>query len=156
MDVSNTIFVDGDNLKDITTYQVGAIESAAHRAIRQHKDSLLRDYDITGMDWYIIGLVSDSGKEGIRTTDLAEKLGTTMGFLTKAVNLLDAKKILRRTANVKDARSHYIVLNPSYRKTVDEIEAALRVKLRETVYSSVTPEELLTYVKVIEKFSRLG
>ncbi len=156
MNVSNKLSTTGKSIQDITTYQVGAIESAAHRALRQHKDSLLKEYGITGMDWYVIGLVADHGTDGIRTTDLADQLGTTMGFLTKTVNLLEAKNILHRAANAKDARSHYIILNKLYVKTVNEIEIALRDKLRGTIYSVVTQEELKTYIEVMEKFSKLA
>lgn len=150
MSVSN-----GKSIKQLKTYQVGAIESAAHRALRQHKDELLSNYDITGMDWYIIGNVADAGDDGLRATDLANILGTTMGFLTKSVNLLEAKGILYRKANSKDARSNYIALNKKYARTVEEIEAALRAKLRESIYGLVKPEELVTYIKVMEKFSKL-
>lgn len=156
--MSNTINSAGDtrDLSHTTTYQVGALESAAHRALRQYKDKLLSAYDLTGMDWYIIGAVADTGSDGIRTTDLAVSLGTTTGFLTKSLKLLEAKQIVLRTANAEDARSSYIVLNPSYRKIVDEIEQILRAELRKSIYSLITREELATYIRVIEKFSQLG
>ena len=153
MNVSNEKFNTGKSLQALTTYQVGAIESAAHRALRQHKDELLSEYGITGIEWYIIGAVSDAGNDGIRITDLAVVIGTTLGFLTKSVNLLEAKG---RKANAKDARSNYIALNKKYRSTFTEIEAALRAKLRKSIYSLITPEELQTYITVMEKFSKLS
>lgn len=155
MNMSNKIFTTGKDLHNYTTYQVGAIESAAHRALRQHKDELLKGYDLTGMDWYIIGAVADAGSAGIRTTDLAKQLGTTMGFLTKSTNLLEAKGILQKRANATDARSYHIVLSKKYRTTLEEIEQALRAKLRTSIYNMVTPAELQTYIRVIEKFSQL-
>ena len=155
MFVSNRITGPIDNIANLKTYQVGVIEAAAHRALRQHKDSLLKGYGLTGVDWYLIGAVADSGKEGIRATDLAKLLGTTMGFLTKTVALLEAKNILTRVANAKDARSSYIVLNTSYVTTVDEIEVELRKKLRQSVYNLITPEELLVYIQVINKFAAI-
>jgi DNA-binding MarR family transcriptional regulator len=143
------------SLQELKTYHIGVVESAAHRALRQHKDKLLRTYGITGIEWYMIGTVADAGKQGIRATDLAATLGTTMGFLTKTVNLLEAKNILHRKANAKDARSNYIVLNRSYIKTLNEIEEALRTELRQSIYSLVTKQELETYIKVLERFARL-
>lgn len=143
----------GRRLSELSTYQVGVIEAAAHRALRKHKDELLNGYGITGMEWYIIGTVADAGKQGLRTTDLANMLDTTLGFMTKNLNLLVAKKILIRKANAEDSRSTYVVLNPTYRKTFEEIEYALRAKLRQSVYSLITPEELKTYIQVISKFT---
>ncbi len=155
MFVSNRILGTVTNTKDLKTYHVGVIEAAAHRALRQHKDSLLKGYSLTGVEWYLIGTVADAGKEGIRATDLAKILGTTMGFLTKTVALLEAKNILYRKANAKDARSNYIALNEKYRPTLNEIEIALRQKLRESLYSLITPEELLNYIHVLDKFATI-
>ncbi|HSH18290.1 MAG TPA: MarR family transcriptional regulator [Candidatus Saccharimonadales bacterium] len=153
--MSNTSDKSFESLREVKTYHLGAIEAAAHRALRQHKDELLKPYKITGIEWYLIGIVYDSGSEGIRSTDLAKELGTTMSFLTKTVNLLEAKNILHRRANAKDARSTYVVLNDKYIPTCEEIELHLRRELRKSIYSLVTPEELRTYIRVMERFSKL-
>lgn len=156
MSVSNGKFHNVNSLRELKTYHVGVIEAAAHRALRQHKDSLLKNYDLTGVEWYIIGTVADAGKDGIRATDLARILGTTMGFLTKTIALLEAKGFIFKKANSEDARSNFICFNEKQRRVIEEIEIALRVKLRESVYGVVSPEELLTYVKVMQKFSKLS
>lgn len=153
--VSNRILGQIDTLHDLKTYHVGIIESAAHRALRQHKDTLLRNYGITGVEWYIIGTIADAGSQGIRLTELARMLGTTMGFMTKTMKLLEAKDIVLRTANAADARSSYFILNNNYKKTYEEIEHELRARLRKSIYSLVTPEELTTYIKVLDKFSKI-
>ncbi|MCW1907908.1 MAG: MarR family transcriptional regulator [Candidatus Saccharibacteria bacterium] len=153
--MSNEIFPKSKGLADITTYQVGALESAAHRALRQYKDKQLSAYGLTGMEWYIVGIVADTGKTGIRTTDLAKNLGTTLGFLTKALKLLEAKRIITRRANAEDARSSFVALNPSYQKQVKKIEEVLRSKLRDSIYSQITKEELETYIRVMEKLSKI-
>lgn len=155
MTVSNKFSNNTSSLGELTTYNVGVIEAAAHRALRQHKDSLLRNYGLTGVEWYIIGTVADAGKAGIRATDLANILGTTMSFLTKTTALLEAKKYVFKTANVDDARSNFICFNEKKRTVIEEIEVALRQKLRKSIYGQVSPEELLTYISVMQKFSQI-
>lgn len=140
---------------DLKTYHVGVIESAAHRALRKHKDKLLKGYGISGMQWYVIGTVADAGTAGIRITDLAKSLDTTLSFLTNTVNLLESKKILRRIVNENDSRSNFVCLNKKYEKTFDEIEHTLKLKLRKSIYSLVSKEDLKTYIHVINKFSNL-
>lgn len=144
-----------DSIPELKTYHVGVIESAAHRALRKHKDKLLKDYGITGMQWYVIGLVADAGKSGIRITDLAKRLDTTLAFLTNTVNLLESKNILDRRVNKDDNRSSFVVMKTSYQKTYEEIEKELRARLKKSIYSMITPEELKTYINVINRFSRL-
>jgi DNA-binding MarR family transcriptional regulator len=143
------------SLRDLTTYQVGATESAAHRALRKHKDACLQEYGITGMQWYIIGTVLDAGRKGIRITDLADQLGTTMAFMTNTVNLLESKTILARSESGEDSRSRAIHITPKFKPQCKKIEAELRAKLRKSMYSKVTPEELAIYVKVMTKFTEL-
>lgn len=155
MSMSNRFSNNTSSLGDLQTYHVGVIEAAAHRALRQHKDSLLKAYGLSGVEWYTIGTVADAGSNGIRTTDLAYTLGTTMGFLTKTIALLEAKGFLFKKANADDARSSFICFNEKKRTMLDEIEVALRVKLRQSIYDQVSPEELLTYIKVMQKFSEI-
>lgn len=143
------------SIADLKTYHVGVIESAAHRALRKHKDGLLKEYGLTSMQWYIIGTVADTGDAGVRITDLAKTLDTTLAFLTNTVNLLEKMGILARRMNEEDNRSSFVVLKRNYRKTYLKIEEELRHKLRQTIYTRVTPDELKTYINVINKFSDL-
>lgn len=145
----------GKNVHDYTTYQVGLIESSAHRALRQYKDKILKPYGITGIEWYIIGNIKDMGRKGIRVTDLANKFGTTVGFMTKTVNLLEAKNILKRFANAQDARSTYIMVAPKYLKTIEQIEKDLRLELKKTLYQKIKPQDLSNYISVLEQIVKL-
>lgn len=151
--MSTTLLNEDFQLSATRTYHVGALESAAHRTLRQYKDRLLKPYGLSSMEWYIIGIVADAGAKGIRSTDLAATLGTTMAFITKTINLLVAKGILVRQTNEKDARSTFVTLDDSYQSTLAEIEAHLRKQLRADIYSKVSREELATYIKVLQQFT---
>lgn len=137
-------------LSDVTTYHVGSLESASHRAMRSFKDACLKKYGITGMQWYIIGTIRDSGNEGMRITDLSKQLGTTLGFMTNSVNLLVTKGILHRLNSTTDSRSKIVVLTDSYKRITTEIEEDLRVKLRQTIYKELSPSELKAYIKTLQ------
>lgn len=140
-------------LSDLKTYHVGLLQSTAMRALKKHKDECLKPYGISGMQWVIIGVVDDAGVKGLRTTDIARQLDVTMAFLTTNINLLESKGILERIENKADSRSRLVRVTRSFRPKCKKIEADLRKKLRASIYQKVTPEELLTYVKVLYKFS---
>lgn len=144
------------SLGELTTYQVGALQSSSHRALKKHKDALLQDYGITGMQWYIIGTVLDAGEKGMRITDLAKYLDTTMAFLTNTVNLLESKGILMRTSSSVDSRSRMVSVTAGFRPICAKIETDLREKLRESLYSKLSREDLETYIKVISRFTELN
>lgn len=155
MAMSSKINPDRFSLAELKTYHVGALQAAAHRSLKKLGDDLLKDYGITSMQWHIIGAVLDAEPRGARISELAQELDTTMAFLTTNVNLLESKRILIRTVNDNDARSQLIKVVPAFRPRCAEIEDALRDRLRTSIYATVTPEELHTYIKVIAKFAEL-
>lgn len=107
------------------------------------------------MQWFTIGIVLDSGKTGIRISDLAKKLGTTLAYMTNTVNSLESRQILDRNANTDDARNKQISVRPAYIKQCYAIERHLRASLRELLYQEIAPEELAVYVSVLYKITSL-
>lgn len=144
------------DLSKITTYQSGATQAFVHRELQKICDEILRPYKITKMQWLIIGNVLDTQKKGIRVSDLAEKLGTTISFLTTSVNLLESRGILKRLDNVSDTRSKLIVVNKHYVPRCQEIEATLRGGLRNTIYSEINPTEFRIYIKVLTELAHVN
>lgn len=131
------------------------MQSSAHRNLQKHCDVILKDYDLSKMQWLIIGAVLDTGKRGIRITELAEKLGTTLPYLTTTINMLESKGMLARRENHQDSRSKLIVVAPRFKKQCTEIERVLRESLRTTVYSKINQGDFQTYMKVLFKLSQL-
>ncbi len=145
-----------DNLAGITTYQSGIAQASAFRIVKKHTAFALREYGLTSMQWFTIGAVLDSGKDGIRLSDLARKLDTTLAYMTTTVNLLESRSILNKKAHAKDARTKLITVKPSYVSTCSEIEEHLRKELRKLLYGNISPDELTTYIKVLYKITALG
>lgn len=141
------------NLTKITTYQAGAIQASMHRSLQQRCDELLKPFGITKMQWLIIGNTLDAGKNGIRVSDLAVKLSTTIPYLTTALNLLESRGIVARLANSQDARSRLIKVKPDFAKKCKHIETALRQGLRGSIYSEIKPEDFEVYMKVMYRLN---
>lgn len=139
----------------LTTYQAGVMQAAAHRLLQKRCDDILRPYGITKAQWLIIGTVLDTGKRGIRLTDLAAKLDTTLPYLTTAINLLESKDILERSAHDKDDRVKLVKVNAGFARKCQQIERTLREALRKSIYADVTPEEFHVYLRVLQKLSEL-
>lgn len=140
-------------LRKIPTYQAGAIQAEAHRKLQKICDQILQPYGITKMQWLIIGAVLDAQKKGVRLSDLSEKLGTTMSYLTNSVNLLESKGILKRRDDASDTRSKLIFVSKDFVPKCDEIEKTLREGLRTTIYASINPKEFQTYIKVMSELA---
>ncbi len=141
------------DISQISTYESGVIQSAAHRLTMKVKADFLSSYDLTPMQWFAIGSAYDAGETGVRLTDLRRQLDVTMPFITNLVNSLESKGILHKVSDLSDSRVKIALLNPSYRSTVGEIEVGLRETLRNELYikDNISRQELQTYISVLYK-----
>jgi DNA-binding MarR family transcriptional regulator len=143
------------NLSNVTTYQSGVVQSAAFRKLNRVVASFLEAYDLTTMEWFIIGTVYDAGNDGLSLTALKAKLDTTMPFITNSIKNLLAKKVLVKSPHATDARTKIVAIAPHYKATCNEIEKYLRAEMRTMFYKDISPEELQTYVTVLYKLTNL-
>lgn len=120
------------------------------------KTYYLSQYDLTTMQWFVVGFVYDAGDAGIRLNDLMKILDTTMPFITTIVNMLESKGIIHKVSDTTDSRIKIAKLNPTYRHVVEEIEEGLREELRTELYSNnkISRDELATYINVLYKIAR--
>jgi DNA-binding MarR family transcriptional regulator len=143
------------NLAKVPTYHAGIAQSKAYRVLRQFMGELLRNYNLTMMQWSIVGLVYDAGASGIRITDLARQLDTTMAFVTTNINMLVAGGYVQRTVDAKDTRSRIVAINPDAQAKVIKIEQELRASMRDVLYKEIDPTDLASYVKVLNQIANL-
>jgi DNA-binding MarR family transcriptional regulator len=138
----------------LPTYQAVVLQSRAHRAIKESLTRLLRNHGITMMQWSIIGLIADAGKGGMRISDLAQKLDTSLAFITTSVNVLEAKSLVYRVGHARDNRSKLVHLNPDFAPRVATIEAEVSKKQMAEVYHAISPTDLTIYFNVLSALAK--
>lgn len=150
--VKSTNFSKKD-ISQITTYQSGVAQAAAHRLINRVVTDFLLAYSLTPMQWFAIGFIYDSGSDGVRPSDLAKALDTTLPYITTTLSTLDARGIIAKQTHPRDSRIKLISVVPSYRKTVAEIETGLRTRMRDELYAEdkISRQELSAYIRVLYK-----
>lgn len=137
------------DLAQVTTYQAGIVQAAAHRTLQKECDRILKPYGITKVQWLIIGAVLDAGEAGISISRLTQVLGTTMPYMTTSVTLLETKGWLVRNSNHQDNRSKLVTVAAGNVACCADIEQTLRNGLRATIYADIDPVEFRTYLKVL-------
>lgn len=153
---SNNPTDNGLPLTAISTYQAGVAQSAAYRLLKKFTEECISHYDITMMQWFIIGTIYDAGQTGIGITELSRAVDTNVPYITNTLNLLERKHVIAREFRQGDNRSKVVRINSDYVPTIKQIESDLRHKMRETIYSSITPQELQVYLAVLYKLSKLS
>lgn len=139
---------------DITTYKAAIMQSRAHRALKTHISYFLRDYGLTMMQWSIIGLVAEAGKGGIRISDLAKQLDTSLAFITTSINVLEAKGMVARGVHDQDSRAKLVRLTESFAPKVGTIEKDLADKLSEWLYATIDKKDIRTYMTVLDQIAK--
>ncbi len=143
------------DLSKTPTYHAGIAQSKAHRVLRALMAKLLAKHDLTMMQWFILGVIYDADKKGLRITDLADYVDTTMAFITNHVNLLESKGLVTKTVDPKDTRVRIVKIEPKAKSKVHKIEEDLRVEMRQTLYSTIKTSDLATYVRVLEQIASI-
>jgi DNA-binding MarR family transcriptional regulator len=144
------------NMATITTWQSGIAQSHAFRTTKKLTDDFLKSYNLSTMHWFIVGAIFDTGAKGIRITDLAAQLGTTVGYLTTAINSLELKGMVTRDEHESDSRTKILKIHPDFYKTCTTIEEGLRDRFRTALYQNLTRDELQTYISVLYKLTKIN
>lgn len=141
------------DISQITTYQSGIVQAAAHRAINRAVSDYLLQYGLTSMQWFTLGAIYDGGEAGMRLSDLMRKLDTTLPYITNSVALLESKGFVRKVSHAGDSRIKLVSITPKHRKTMESIEQGLRQHLRQVLYrdDNITRDELQDYITVLYK-----
>ena len=143
------------DISQITTYQSGIAQAAAHRVVNRVVSDFLLRYDLSAMQWFTLGAVYDSGKTGIRLSDLTRRLDTTLPYVTNTINLLESKSMVQKISHAGDSRIKLVSITPEYVSTVVEIETDLREHLRQVLYADdhISRDELQAYITVLYKLA---
>ena len=127
--------------------------SSAHRQLKQLKQQILEPLGLTPMQWAVLGVVYDGEPAGLSFSAIANELHATPAFITSVVSDLEHKDFVKRKTSDKDRRSSMVSLVKGVDKKVEGIEAEVRRALRVDIYSSVSRQELATFLSVLLTFA---
>lgn len=137
----------------ITTYQSGIAQASAHRRVNRIVTDFLLAHNLSPMQWFTLGTIYDASPAGIRLSDLARSLDTTLPYITNSINMLESKNLVGKMTHPGDSRIKIVAVNPEKIPIIQEIEAGLRERMRDELYSEdrISREELSVYIHVIYK-----
>ena len=142
------------NITDLTTYQTVALQSRAHRAIKAQLSQFLKPYNLTMMQWSILGLVADTGDAGIRISDLAQALDTSLAFVTTSVNVLEAKGFVARSEHAHDSRAKLVHLSKEFAPKIAAIEEDIATKQQAKLYDGLEATDVTAYITVLRRLTK--
>src|SRR5688572_1197303 len=133
---------------DRTTYHNTLTQARAHRIIKTKLSLFLRPHNLTMMQWAIVGSLYKAGAAGMRVSDLANQLDTSLAFVTTTLNVLEAKGIVKRANHAQDNRAKVVHLTKEFIPKVEPIEQEVAAKMREWLVPSIGKENITVYLEV--------
>jgi len=133
---------------DLTTYGMGLLQAKAHRILKQHTASVLKQFDISTTDWALLGLLFDQ-PDGLRFSKAAAVLGVEAPFVTELADGLAKKDLLTELKLEQDKRVKILMLTRKGRDFVPKVETVLRNETK-YLFGDASPSDIQTYRKVLK------
>ncbi|MCA0757488.1 MarR family transcriptional regulator [Paenibacillus sp. N4] len=130
---------------------VGYLISNTGRRLNQRLGQLFQEYDITPEQWSV--LVSLDEQDGISHKDLAQRTEKDPANITRLLDQLERKQLVRRAVNPNDRRSQLLYVSDQGRnmaRTLAPIEAAFVNHL----LTDVSEDEIDAFKRFIAKINR--
>lgn len=131
-----------------TSYRVGLLQAKAYRILKNYTGKLLAAYELSTVDWALLGLLHDHPK-GMRSSILAQELGVEAPFITSLFGKLNTMGLVESKRDEKDSRAKILSLTAKGASSVEKIEKELRSAMK-PLLSGSSIGDLLSYVSVLE------
>lgn len=102
---------------------------------------LMRDSDVSGVEYSILSVVSEAGEEKVRSGDLAAKLGWERSRVSHLLKRIEARGLIHRCATSGDGRGQEISLTQAGWDKIRGAAPGHVTMVRETIFDPLTPEQ---------------
>jgi MarR family transcriptional regulator, transcriptional regulator for hemolysin len=137
-----------DDTESITMYQACLLHSRADRALRLVVSRKLDQFNVTMMEWLLMGAVSSGPKDGATMSAVAGALDVTLPQVTALTASLTKAKLLKQKVSRKDRRSRKLMVTATGKKLLDELEKAADASMKEWL-ADIPEEQLKTYFDTV-------
>ena len=133
----------------ITMYEACLLHSRADRALRVVVSRQLEHFNVTMMEWLLMGVVCAGAKDGMTMTAVASALDVTLPQVTALTSSLTKSKLVKQKVSRQDRRSRRLVCTPSGKRLVEDTEKAIAGAMKDWT-KDIPREELEAYYKTVK------
>jgi MarR family transcriptional regulator for hemolysin len=131
-----------------TIHRSGILQWQAYRALEERLDSALRAQGLSAPEWKTLGVIFDACEEGIRPLQIAALLGVKAPLVTRIIDSLLQKSLVKIVVPPGDGRVRIIYLSAKgekvFIKSSERVEQEMRSLLQGT-----KPEEMKVYKDIL-------
>ena len=141
-------------LKKSRMHELSIAQMFMARNIGSFHQAALKDYDLSSIQWLVLGVIADStAAGGIRVTDLATSFDVKTTYITSVLNSLRAKKYVETRYDPQDARVRLAIVTPTGAEQVVSIEAHMQKEIAQRLNGLLSAQELEQYIQTLRKLA---
>ncbi|MHC1682755.1 MAG: MarR family winged helix-turn-helix transcriptional regulator [Clostridiaceae bacterium] len=129
---------------------IGAFTNLTNRNIAKYLTSHLEEYNITLEQWGV--LVRLCEENGLTQKELSQRVSKDQPTLTRILDLMVKKEMVKRAANEKDRRAFNIYITDKGRELKEKLFPIIE-SLFEKILVDISQEDLEIYLKVLSKIN---
>ncbi len=123
------------------------------RRLRRDAESVLEERHDLGVSMLgIMGRLERAPKRTLRQTDLADAMGLSLSRISRVIDVLERRELVRRTPCPSDARATNITLTPAGRRRTSTAQDSIHEFVQRAFLTRLDDDEIATLARV---FTRL-
>lgn len=134
-------------------YEACLLHSRADRALRVVVSRQLEQFNVTMMEWLLLGVVTTGPKEGLTMSLVASSLDVTLPQVTALTASLTRGKLIKQKVSRQDRRSRRLLSTPAGKRLLDDIEQAINGAMHEWL-SEIPREQLKQYFETVKLLAK--
>lgn len=142
--IEKELQIDHTNLH---AYSTGLLQGKAYRVLNTSVTKALLAQDVSIPEWKLLGQLHDHGL--MRLADLAQRLDVEPPLVTKLIDGLEKKNMIKRTSHPQDKRAKVISITKKGKDAVLTLEVPVKTAMGKLL-QGITPEELRIYLRVLQ------
>jgi DNA-binding MarR family transcriptional regulator len=117
--------------------------------MRRQATALLESHDITLQQYNVLRILRGGGTEGVPTLEVAERMVEQTPGITRLLDRLEAKDLVKRQRCPVDRRQHLCWITATGTALLEKLDAPM-VQLGEHLMKGLKPEERTVLVRLLD------
>lgn len=134
-------------------YEICLLHSRADRALRTVVATQLELFNLTMMQWLLLGVVGSGPKQGMSMTEIAEAMGVTLPQVTALMSDLAKMRLVKLKTQKTDRRSRRAQLTQKGVELFEKIEQKM-AETKETWLDIVPADQQEAYLATLDKLTQ--
>lgn len=143
-------YVDEENMMDVYTNCL--LHAHSDRTFRATISSQLEPYQITMMEWLLLGVVAASPSRTASMSDIAVALKVTLPQVTALAAKLSPLKLIQQGAARVDKRTKLVQLTPNGQKVLEASNAAMEITYA-AMFKGLSSDDVQSYHRVSQQLA---